>query len=749
MTNYFSSTALGLVLVTLLSIVYGTNALAWTPLTSGGENDTEGTVTRWDLSKLEDGRIPYRVNLERPPGAAEFTPADVTDQQLLDEVFGGLNLFTELTDSALGFRYDGLTESTFDFDQENVITFNGEGFDDFRGGAIFIRVFSTINPGAITLPNGRTITATLPGEILDADVIFDPSIPVEVGLPGPTGNNLVDLRGTIAEGVRIMVGVDGSGLISSVFRTIGVPKLGYASRRLSEDDQIAFAALYPTQSFLDENGQIGGTVTDSSGESVFGAHVVAIDASTGVVITSTLTGLVETRADGMPNRYSDQSGDYLLVGLPPGDYNILVEPLNGPDQGSLNGVFGDDLGVPIVDTDFDNIFFTDTVMVSAGTVTPNINIEVPDFDASAPNLSPIVFMTDEANQDFFESARLAGGQSRLISVSGENLQNGTSLVANTEVTISGTGVSLGVPTARTSDITLDITVAANALPGPRLITWSNADGTSTLAGGFTVLPTPNPDILPFASVLPSSRSVSVGNTATAFASVINAGAVEALDCRISPQTAVPGEFFFQPTNPATNEPIGEPNAPVNIAAGTSQTFVFGFTPTAQLASTAVGLGFVCGEVNEAPSFVGLNTLQLAASTSPVADVVALGATTLNDGIVRIPGNTGTGFFSVATVNVGATSAITASADTGSSSLPANISLCQTNPVTGVCINPTVPTTGDVVLDINSNDTPTFAVFVQGTDGILPDPANSRVFVRFTDSDGLESGSTSVAVQTGE
>ncbi len=268
-----------------------------------------------------------------------------------------------------------------------------------------------------------------------------------------------------------------------------------------------------------------------------------------------------------------------------------------------------------------------------------------------------------------------------------------------------------------------------------------------MAGAISVLPTPNPSILPFASVLPSSRSVTVGSTATAFASVINAGAVDAIDCRISPQTAVPGDFFFQPTDPVTNAPVGLRNASVDIAAGTSQTFVFGFTPTAELGSTAVGLGFVCGEVNEAPSFVGLNTLQLAASTTPVPDVVALGATPLNDGIVHIPGATGTGFFSVATVNVGAGSTITASLDTGRASIPAILSLCQTDPATAVCINPTAPTTGDVALTIGNNETPTFAVFVQGQDSIALDPANSRVFVRFTDSSGLESGSTSVAVQT--
>ena len=38
----------------------------------------------------------------------------------------------------------------------------------------------------------------------------------------------------------------------------------------------------------------------------------------------------------------------------------------------------------------------------------------------------------------------------------------------------------------------------------------------------------------FSSTLPASRSVEVGTPATAFATIINAGAADAADCRIEP-----------------------------------------------------------------------------------------------------------------------------------------------------------------------------------------------------------------------
>jgi hypothetical protein len=246
------------------------------------------------------------------------------------------------------------------------------------------------------------------------------------------------------------------------------------------------------------------------------------------------------------------------------------------------------------------------------------------------------------------------------------------------------------------------------------------------------------------AVLPSSRSVLVGVSATAFATIINAGPGTAIGCGIAPITNIPAVFSYQATNPATNAVIGSPNTPVNIAEGAPQSFVFAVTPTAPMAPTDVQFSFDCANSSPAPINTGLNTLLLSASATPVPDIVALAATTTNDGIVNILGTNGIGAFAVATVNVGATGAITASADTGATSLPLTVSLCETNPATGQCISgigSTVPTT------INANATPTFGIFVQGNGNVPFDPALNRIFVRFRDGGNVTRGSTSVAVRT--
>jgi hypothetical protein len=247
-----------------------------------------------------------------------------------------------------------------------------------------------------------------------------------------------------------------------------------------------------------------------------------------------------------------------------------------------------------------------------------------------------------------------------------------------------------------------------------------------------------------AAVLPSSRSVQVGNPATAFATIINAGQALATGCTISPLTGIPAASIYQATDPATNQVIGSQNTPIDIPAGVAQSFIFALTPNALIAPTDVQLSFECINSNPAPIHSGVNTLLFSASATQVPDIVALAATRNNDGIVNIPGTNGTGVFAVAAVNVGAGDTITVLADTGAAILPVNILLCQTDPQTSVCLSPLAPSVPTTIL---SNETPTFGVFVAGAGDVSFVPETNRIFVRFKDSGGLTRGSTSVAVRT--
>jgi streptogramin lyase len=261
-----------------------------------------------------------------------------------------------------------------------------------------------------------------------------------------------------------------------------------------------------------------------------------------------------------------------------------------------------------------------------------------------------------------------------------------------------------------------------------------------------------------AATLPTNRNVSLenvmvvrqpattGGAVTVFGTMINALSVTATNCAVqpSPLANLPGAFVYQTTDPATNALTGTANTPVNIAAGAAQSFVLAFTPTLPFASIDVPLVFSCANLLAAPSVPGLDTVLLAASITPVPDVIALGATATNDQTLHITGSTGSGAFAVATINLGAGASITVAADTGGSNIPVSINLCQTDPQSGQCISAIGPS---VTTQINTNDTPTFGIFVTALDTVGFDPTNNRIFVSFFDAGGVQRGGTSVAVET--
>ena len=298
---------------------------------------------------------------------------------------------------------------------------------------------------------------------------------------------------------------------------------------------------------------------------------------------------------------------------------------------------------------------------------------------------------------------------------------------------------------------VDVSLAVPGVALAELLVMQRYAGLATDAEvedfGAPIVPAIDPSVVVVASVLPGGRAVQVGETATAFATLINGGGnTVGLGCDIRYGGSRSLDFFYQQTDPRSNAPLGERNTPIDVLPGAAQSFFFGITPFEEFAPEDIELDFSCLNGASATSLVGLNTLLLSASTSPVADIIALGATVTNDGIALLDGANRTGFFSLASFNVGASEDMLVSVDTGNATLPLTATICQTTPATGVCENPAVPSSAPVSVTIPTSGVPTFAVFLSASQSIALDPANKRVFVRFTDSGGAVRGATSVAVQ---
>jgi 6-phosphogluconolactonase (cycloisomerase 2 family) len=273
---------------------------------------------------------------------------------------------------------------------------------------------------------------------------------------------------------------------------------------------------------------------------------------------------------------------------------------------------------------------------------------------------------------------------------------------------------------------------------------------------------PKPTTL-FSSILPSARSGSfngssssagadspaaLGDPITVFASIINAGSDPAQSCTISVPASAPVSLSYQETD-AANAPVGPANVPFDVTTGQTRSFILALTPTTLSSGKNVFPDFVCDNAN-VDAIPGVNTVFLSIDDHEVPDVLSIGASPSGDGVINIPSGSA-GFMTASAINIGAGDvvgsadvAMTVSIDTGAAALPLLIQLCETN-ASSTCITPL----GTAPVSTTIGDSASFfAVFVTDQSdgaGIALDPANARVFLRFTDANGIIRSVSSAAV----
>ena len=250
----------------------------------------------------------------------------------------------------------------------------------------------------------------------------------------------------------------------------------------------------------------------------------------------------------------------------------------------------------------------------------------------------------------------------------------------------------------------------------------------------------------FSAVLPSSRSVGVGVSATVFTTVINDSGIVAEGCSFA-LTNNPGgmEFSYAQTDSA-NQIVGDFDAPFEIAPNSNASFVMLLRSDQPIAPVQLRWAATCSRGTGTSAIDGVNTLQFSAAESPSPDLLAIAATLQNDGVMHMQGDStgnSTGVAGIAAVNIGAAGTlsvrprVTSAPDLG-------VTICATNPVTGACIEPaslslSQPFAADSVL--------TYSVFATTSGSLALDPANRRIFVEFFDEGGSLRGSTSIAVES--
>jgi hypothetical protein len=275
--------------------------LAFAYLKLGTEINGRAAVLRWRQTPVE-----YFVNVRPVDG---ITAAGL--RQAIDRAFA---TWEAVPTSSIAYRVGGdTTASPGDDDGRNTLGFLAEPDLD--------RVLASTS----------FLIDTTSGEILEADIFFNSIFPWSTAAAGEPGR--FDLETIAVHEIGHLSGLGHSALgeteltqtgrrviaAESVMFPLAFGAGNVSNRRLRADDVAGISDIYPTSGFSAATGSLSGRVT-RAGQGVFGAHVVAFNPATRVLVGGfTLNA----------------QGQFSIGGLSPGPYVVRVEPLDDADYTSF------------------------------------------------------------------------------------------------------------------------------------------------------------------------------------------------------------------------------------------------------------------------------------------------------------------------------------------------------------------------------------------------------------------------------
>jgi hypothetical protein len=287
-----------------------------------------------------------------------------------------------------------------------------------------------------------------------------------------------DLESTFVHEIGHMLGLEHSGAVSASMQprqgTNGTYNLpNFTTRTLSSDDVAGIRAIYGPRTGL---GSIAGRVgyNATTGTAAFGAHVFAEEVATGRLVAGNVV---------------NAAGNYRIDGLPPGQYRVVVEPLDEPVAVTQIGSNGG--GYPASTLSQQPTFVT----TEAGTVTvgaeatAQLNVAVL---GATPAINPRFIGTGASFQLSTVAVPIVPGQSQTILVAGDNMN------AAPTGTVTGVSISINSPYITVSNvqqvggfnipvISFDINPSILTPPGEYNVrAISSAGQVAYVAGGLTV-----------------------------------------------------------------------------------------------------------------------------------------------------------------------------------------------------------------------------------------------------------------------
>jgi hypothetical protein len=388
-------------------------------------------------------------------------------------------------------------------------------------GVSLITVASTAENAALFSGSdrpGRTRVFFDPatGLISEADIALNPS--AQFSTDGTFGT--YDLESVLTHELGHLLGLEHSAMVGATMQ----PRLAlnglytlpaFSPRTLSEDDRAGVRSLYGPRVGL---GAIAGTISYSSGAAAYGAHVWAQESATGRSIAGSITS---------------QSGAYRIEDLPPGQYRLVVEHLNGnvvaSEIASSGGAYA---GLADPQAAFRATEVAEQVTVTPATTAP-LNITL---SGGQPFLNPRLLGIN--GQLSTIAVPLEPGRTYTVYVGGDGLDQvaGAGInIASPYITVESSSLKLQQLGTTYPIISFNIKVAEDVPAGEYDLRFRSNNGeVSYIAGGLTVDDWSS--ALYGVQVLEAGESVSVGQ-------LIPAG-------ELSGDDYLPGESLASNSHPA-------------------------------------------------------------------------------------------------------------------------------------------------------------------------------------------------------
>jgi Matrixin len=227
--------------------------------------------------------------------------------------------------------FDANSSSNF-----NLVCFVCQGDFSKDTGALAVTITTLEDrPGGPTGHGGHT---TFVGQIIDADILFNPSTQFATSSDG-TGQ---DLQTVATHEIGHFLGLDHSGVARAVMFPFAAPN----ETTLSYDDVAVVSSLYPKGSADYPPATVSGTVTLSGSGPIFGAHVF-LDSTTG---SEPLSGFNVRKSPIGTLTFPD--GTYRITGVPADSYTVAAEPLDDPVKNGDVSDYGPAFGRQSVVTNF-------------------------------------------------------------------------------------------------------------------------------------------------------------------------------------------------------------------------------------------------------------------------------------------------------------------------------------------------------------------------------------------------------------